>query len=83
MNQFKCQHCGSNDLVYVQYVRQIIPVEPDQNGNLVYLYPTSEEDNSIVTEQGYCCGECGQMLQHHTHRIKTEQDLVNYLRRTR
>lgn len=79
MNQFRCQHCGSNDLAYVQYVRQITPVDVDQNGNLIYLYPMINDDNTIVTEQGYCCGECGQMLEHHTLEIRTEKELVNYL----
>jgi len=79
MNKFRCHHCGSNKLAYTEYVRHLIPVEPDQNGNYVYLYPVTDEDDSVVTEQGYCCRECGQMLQHHTLRIQTEKELLNYL----
>lgn len=79
MNKFQCQHCGSGKLAYVQYKKHVIPVELDPNGYLVYLYPIIDEDNAIVNEQGYCCGECGQMLQHHTLRIRTEAELINYL----
>lgn len=81
MNKFQCQHCGSTQLAYVQYIRHLIPVDVDQNGNLVYLYPVTDEDDSVVTEQGYCCGKCGQMLQYHTLWIRTEKELVNYLQR--
>jgi len=79
MNEFQCQHCGSTQLAHMQQIRQITPVELDQNGNFVYLYPVIDEDNAIVTEQGYCCGKCGQMLEHHMLQIRTEKELLNYL----
>ena len=80
MNQFRCQHCGSTQLAYVQYIRHLIPVDVDQNGNYAYLYPVEEEDNTSVTEQGYCCGECGQMLQYHSVLVQTEKKLLDYLK---
>lgn len=79
MNKFQCQSCGSNKLAYTEYVRHFTPMGQDPNGNYVYLYPVIEEDNAIVTEQGYCCGECRQMLQYHSIPIRTEKELFNYL----
>jgi sulfopyruvate decarboxylase TPP-binding subunit len=78
MNQFRCQNCGSNELAYVKYVRHLIPVEY-QNGTYVYSESEYHEDIESDIPRGYCCGECGQMLQLHTLRIRTETELLKYI----
>lgn len=78
MAKLKCDNCGSNQLAYQQYVRCVIPVGYDGQGNNAYNEHIYDEDPTPNTQHGYCCRNCGQMVEHHGVLIETEQSLLNY-----
>ena len=77
--KFKCEHCGSDRLGYQSYVRCVIPVEEDQEGNCIYSEPEYDEVSHSDLPQGYCCRDCGRLLSLYGVPVQTESDLYNYL----
>ena len=76
MTKYKCKNCGSGKLAYQYYVSCLMPVEYDDRGHYTYSEPLYDKDPSPDSPQGYCCQDCGQMVEQHGVYIKTEKDLL-------
>lgn len=80
MRKFKCENCGSTELIYQKYVRCITPVQIQDDGTLYYGLPEPDESDEIGAAYGFCCGYCGEMVEHCGFIMQTEHDLISYLK---
>lgn len=78
MIEFVCQHCGSYRLGYQSYVRCIVPVEENQNGNYIYAEPKYDDIPHIDLPMGFCCLDCGRLLSIYGVPVQCESDLQKY-----
>ena len=78
-NEFKCWKCGSNKLAYQKYVRCITPLSLRENGQIEYRQSKFDEEDYLAVLNGFCCAECGLLIEHCGFRIETEQELFDYL----
>ena len=79
MNLFNCQRCGSHRLSYQRYIKSIMPVDIDEEGNISYCQPTVDYDDEMPVECGYICRNCGHQIYHAGNWIETESQLKWFL----
>ena len=77
--KFKCSCCGSDNLAYKSYVKCITPIQVQQDGVLFYSSSVADTDDELGVENGFCCEDCGQMVEFCGFEIETEEDLFTYL----
>lgn len=76
---FTCRQCGSNKLAYHEYVKSLTPAEFMSCGKLYYAPATIDENDFIPELSGFCCRDCGHILEHCGRTFKTEKELIEYL----
>ncbi len=76
---FTCHQCGSNKLAYHEYVKSITPAEFMSCGKLYYAPAIIDENDFIPELSGYCCMDCGHILEYCGRTVKTEIGLMSYL----
>ena len=76
--EFECSECGSNKLGYKKYVKCIVPVEIKDDEAVFYKSSAIDEDDYLAVSNGFCCADCGHMLEHCGYRVETEKDLNIY-----
>lgn len=79
MRDFTCKRCGSHQLSYQRYVKSIMPVDIDKDGNISYCQPTVDYDDEIPVECGYICRKCGHQVYHAGQWLITESQLRWFL----
>ena len=77
--KFTCRNCGSNKLAYHEYVKSITPAEFMSCGKLYYAPAVIDEDDFVPESRGFCCRDCGHMLERCGSHIRTEKELLEYL----
>ena len=77
--EFECRECGSNKLAYQKYVKGVAPVTIKDNGHTEYGLSSIDEDDCLAVSNGFCCGNCGCLIEHCGFRFETEQELLDYL----
>lgn len=56
-----------------------MPLELREDGTFEYFPMQIDEDHCVVLAQRFCCGECGEMIEHCGVSPDTEQQLIPYL----
>ena len=76
---FTCHQCGSHKLAYHEYVKSITPADCISDEKICYA-PTMIDENDFIPElSGFCCRNCGQMLEYCGRTVNTEIGLMSYL----
>jgi hypothetical protein len=77
--KFECNECGGHELAYQKYVKCITPVEIKDDGTLFYKTSEIDEDDYLGgVSNGFCCKDCGQMLEYCGCYFDVEKDLLDY-----
>lgn len=77
--RFKCEKCGSNKLGYKKYSKCITPVSLQKNSNFEYGESEFDEDNYLISQNGFICMDCKSEVEHCGIRMATEKQLLDYL----
>jgi hypothetical protein len=75
---FKCVKCQSENLGYQKYVKSVARVIRREDGALEYQEPVYDDNSTIDHFQGFCCADCGKLLEHCGIRVETEEELEIY-----
>ena len=76
---FNCKNCGSSKLSYQKFVKCITPIEIKEDKTVFYKSSKIDEDDYLVTSNGFCCADCNHLIDHCGCHLETEKELVNYL----
>ena len=79
MVNFICKECGSTKLAYQKYVKSVVPVDLKEDGNLYYSHSSFNEDDYLGVSYGYCCSDCGHLIEHCGCHVDNENALLIYL----
>ena len=77
--EFTCRECGGNKLVYQKYAKCLTPVSLHENGQIEYDLSSFNEDECLAVSTGFCCADCGHLIEHCGIRMETEKALLDYL----
>jgi hypothetical protein len=77
--QFECWKCKSNKMAYQKYAKCLTPVRLTNDGDLLYYDTFVEEDDYLAVLYGFCCEDCGSLIEYSGCRIETEKQLQCYL----
>ena len=75
---FECSECKSTELGYQKYVRSVARVIRREDGTLEYQQPFYDDNRTVDHFQGFCCANCGTMLEHCGIPVETEEELEVY-----
>ena len=78
-HEFECCKCESNELAYQKYVKCITPVSVQENSHIEYGLSIYDEDDYLAVSNGFCCADCGHLIEHCGIRMETEKALLDYL----
>ena len=76
--KFTCPKCGSNKLAFQEYVKSVTPAEFMSCGKIYYDPATIDQEDFISEPRGFCCRDCGHMLEHCGSQVRTEKELWDY-----
>ena len=79
MVKFECRACGSHELGYQKYVKCVMPVTINDDGQLEYSLSEIDEDDYLCTENCFICMNCKAAVEHCECKFMTEADLLDYL----
>ena len=79
MQHFTCNKCGSNNLGYSKYSKTVTPVQFDNEFYFDCTRAYTIVDNYLGVHYGFCCTDCGQLIEHCGENLKTEAELKHYL----
>jgi hypothetical protein len=77
--EFECWKCKSNKMAYQKYAKCLTPVRLTNDGDLLYYDTFVEEDDYLAVLYGFCCEDCGSLIEYSGCRIETEKQLQCYL----
>jgi hypothetical protein len=76
---FTCRQCGGHKLAYHEYVKSITPADSISDEKIYYAPMIIDENDFIPELSGFCCRDCGHMLEYCGRRVNTEIGLMSYL----
>ena len=76
---FTCHQCGSHKLAYHEYVKSITPADCISDEKIYYAPMIIDENDFIPESCGFCCRDCGYMLEYCGRTVNTEIGLMSYL----
>jgi len=77
--KFKCRECGGEELGYQKYVKCITPVSLQENNNIEYGQSKFDEDDYLISQNGFICMDCESDVEHCGYIIQLEKELLDYL----